>query len=136
MIVLLTTDFADPVASAALRLAVETSGITPDLVGDAYTDYGHKLNEWHVRSVPCLVRIHDGKAVDAIEDAGWLQGKKASTIKGRFTNAIKAHDDAKVEAENRRASAKAAERAALIKELADEVEAELAKRQAERGPSA
>lgn len=99
MIVLLTADFADPAASESLRLAVETTGIVPDQTGDAYADFGHMLNKWHIERVPCLVRIHDGKAVDQISDAGWLQGKKASTIKGRFTNAVNAADDAKAQAQ-------------------------------------
>ena len=94
MIYLLTSDVDMP-NTVPFRAAVEATGLVPDVDADAFKDCGTQLNQWRIHTVPCLAKIHDGIAVDQISDLAWLDGKKAATIKGRFTNAVNAYESAR-----------------------------------------
>jgi hypothetical protein len=90
--ILLITDPTSIVLSDMLSLAVINAGFKDgdvdviDVSQDPEVVYRYTVSRY-----PALVKIHDGKVIDTI-DTDWIIGKGASTIKGRFTNAVNAYE--------------------------------------------
>jgi hypothetical protein len=80
----------------AMREAITAKGWQIDSERSAFSD--PEVIGWHSMDPPCVVKVHDGRAVwecsDPVAAAGWSW----NWVKGEHTKAVKAYDTAKAEA--------------------------------------